>query len=74
MVNALKEGVVTSMKVTGIFIQYVVEDNGSYYYGGGRNWMEGTGGSLKEVWDHDYIDRLEQAVKDYDSYRQMDDV
>ena len=68
-VNVLKEGVVTSMKVTGIFMQYEVEDNGAYYYGSGRNWMERMGGSLKEVWDHDYIDRLEETVKNYESDR-----
>ena len=52
-------------------MQYEVEHDGTYYYGSGRNWMERMGGSLEDIWDHDYnmslIDRLEQAVKDYES-------
>lgn len=56
------------MIVTGVFTQYELEDDGTYYYGNGRNWMERMGGSLEDIWDHDYslIDRLEQAVKDYE--------
>lgn len=58
------------MIVTGVFTQYEVENDGTYYYGSGRNWMERMGGSLEDIWDHDYnmslIDRLEQAVKDYE--------
>ena len=69
-VSLLKEGVVTSMKVTGIFMQYEVENDGTYYYGSGRNWMERMGESLEQVyddsWDKDLIDKLEQAVKDYE--------
>jgi hypothetical protein len=56
--------------VTGKWTTYEVEHNDTYYHGSGRNWMERMGESLESVWDHDYnmslIDRLEQAVKDYE--------
>jgi hypothetical protein len=52
-------------------MQYEVEDNGTYYYGSGRNWMERMGGSLEDIYEHSWnlnlIDRLEQAVKNYES-------
>ena len=51
-------------------MQYEVEHDGTYYYGSGRNWMERIGGSLEDLdatlGDLDLIDRLEQAVKDYE--------
>lgn len=59
------------MKVTNVFTQYEVENDGTYYYGNGRSWMERMGGSLEDLYDHswnmDLIDRLEQTVKDYES-------
>jgi len=58
------------MIVTSKWTTYEVEHNGTLYHGNGRNWMEMMGCSLEEIWDHDYnmslIDRLEQAVKDYE--------
>jgi hypothetical protein len=56
--------------VTGKWTTYEVEYKNTYYQGNGRTWMERMGESLEPLWDFEYnislIDKLEQAVKDYE--------